>query len=338
MTPNGLRRRPGVAFASLIAVVLALITTWTGSPGAGAAGTRAAPTAAQANNPVLPGYNADPNIAVFGDRYYLYVTTDGYEGWGSTSFKAWSSADLVNWRDEGTILDLGPGVAWADDRAWAPTIAERDGTYYFYYTAEAMIGVAVSDSPTGPFTDTGQPLIEANPDGNGQAIDPAVFTDGDGQSYLYWGNGSAWVAPLEDDMTTLREDGIQRVDGLDEFREGQFMVERDGTYHLTYSIDDTRSEDYRVGYATAPGPTGPFTSHGVILRKDTDQGILATGHNSVLQIPGTDEWYIAYHRFAVPDGDGTHRETVIDRMRFGPDGLIEPVTPTHEGVPPRPLG
>ncbi|WP_238598857.1 family 43 glycosylhydrolase [Saccharothrix sp. ALI-22-I] len=291
--------------------------------------------AREMRSPVLPGYNADPNIAVFGDTYYIYATSDGFPGWGSTTFRAWSSKDLVTWADRGVILDLGPDVSWADGRAWAPTIAERDGRYYFYFSADAKIGVAVGESPTGPFRDSGQPLVSANPDGRGQAIDPAAFTDDDGRAYLYWGNGSAFVVPLNADMVSFDPAAVRKIDGLADFREGLFMVRRQGLYHLTYSIDDTRSADYRVGYATATSPFGPFTNRGVVLRADRSQGILGTGHNSVLRVPGTDDWYIAYHRFAIPGGDGMHRETTIDRLTFSADGLLEPVVPTLESVPPR---
>nr|WP_272926160.1 family 43 glycosylhydrolase [Streptomyces sp. SID8379] len=292
-------------------------------------------SAVEMRTPVLPKYHADPNIVAFGGTYYLYCTTDGFDGWSGTSFGVWSSKNLVDWTDRGVILDLGKDVSWADARAWAPTIAERDGTYFFYYCAEAKIGVATSHSPVGPFTDSGKVLIAANPDGAGQAIDPAVFIDEDGQAYLYWGNSSAWVVPLNDDMVSYDPSKVREIEGLADFREGLFVVRRKGTYHLTYSIDDTRSENYRVGYATADSPYGPFTNHGVVLEKDPAQGILGTGHNSMLQVPGTDDWYIAYHRFAIPDGDGTHRETTIDRVAFGTDGLMKPVTPTLDGVRPR---
>jgi hypothetical protein len=113
------------------------------------------------------------------------------------------------------------------------------------------------------------------------------------------------------------------------------MNKRAGTYYLSWSIDDTGSENYRVGYATASTPTGPFTNRGVILAKDTSLGILGTGHHSIIQIPGTDEWYIAYHRFGIPGGDGTHREVTIDRLWFEPDGSIRPVVPTLSSVGPR---
>ncbi|MEB3964100.1 family 43 glycosylhydrolase [Streptomyces kunmingensis] len=292
-------------------------------------------SAAELRTPVLPGFHADPNIVAFGGTYYLYSTTDGFDGWSGTRFSVWSSKNLVDWTDRGVILDLGKDVSWAESRAWAPTIAERDGRYFFYYCAEAKIGVATATSPTGPFTDSGKVLIAANPDGQGQAIDPAVFTDDDGQAYLYWGNGSAWVAPLNDDMVSYEPSAARRITGLDDFREGLFMVRRKGLYHLTYSIDDTRSENYRVGYATSTTPYGPFTYRGIILSKDPSRGIVGTGHNSVLRVPGTDDWYICYHRFALPDGDGTHRETTIDRVTFGKDGLMRPVVPTLEGVRPR---
>jgi beta-xylosidase len=287
----------------------------------------------ETRSPVLPAFNADPNIVAFGDTYYLYPTADGFDGWSGTKFSAWSSKNLTDWTNQGVILDLGPGVDWADKNAWAPTIAQHNGKYYFYFCAEAKIGVAVGDSPTGPFTDSGKPLIAKNP-GGGQAIDPAVFIDHTGKPYLYWGNGNAYVVPLNDDMVSYDPAKITPITGLNDFREGMFMVERRGTYYLSWSIDDTRSEDYRVGYATAPSPTGPFTNHGLILSKDTKLGIKGTGHSSMLQVPGTDDWYIAYHRFGIPGGDGTHRETTIDKLTFNRDGTIAPVVPTLESVKP----
>ncbi|SMD27304.1 family 43 glycosylhydrolase [Kibdelosporangium aridum] len=292
--------------------------------------------AAVMNSPVLPGFNADPNIVKFGDTYYIYATTDGFPGWSSTSFDAWSSKDLVHWTRHPGILDLGPGVSWADSRAWAPGIISKNGKYYFYFCADAKIGVAVADSPTGPFTDAlGKPLIAANPTGGGQPIDPAVFTDDDGQNYLYWGNGEAYVVPLNADMISFDATKIKRITGLDGFREGLFMTKRAGTYHLTWSIDDTGSENYRVGYATATSPMlDGLTQRGVILEKNPSLGILGTGHHSIVQVPGTDDWYIAYHRFAIPGGDGTHREVTIDRLRFNADGTMAKVVPTLESITP----
>jgi beta-xylosidase len=292
-------------------------------------------------SPVLPGLYADPNIAVFGDTFWIYPTTDGFAGWSGTQFHAFSSKDLVNWTDHGVALDLGPDVSWADDSAWAPAIAEKNGKYYLYFSGGAssgdtrkQLGVAVADSPAGPFTDAlGKPLVAAGTY-SGQMIDPAVFTDDDGTSYLYWGNGNSYQVPLGADMTSFDAAQVKTYHPTN-YNEGSFVIKRGGTYYFMWSENDTRSPDYRVAYATGSSPLGPWSERaGVILQKDAGLGILGTGHHSVVQVPGTDDWYMAYHRFAIPGGDGTHRETTIDRMRFNADGSIAPVTPTLESVAP----
>ncbi|MDW4907236.1 family 43 glycosylhydrolase, partial [Streptomyces sp. ADMS] len=289
-------------------------------------------------SPVLPGLYADPDIQYLDGRYWIYPTTDGFQGWSGTRFKAFSSKDLVRWTDHGVILDLGPDVSWADRNAWAPAIATRNGKYYFYFCAEQAIGVAVADSPAGPFTDVlGKPLV-AKGQLSGQMIDPAVFTDDDGQAYLYWGNGRGYVVPLNDDMVSFDAAKVRDITP-DNFREGSFVVKRQETYYFMWSEDDTRSEDYHVAYATGPSPLGPWTKRGTILSKRPDHGIKATGHHSVVNVPGTDDWYMVYHRFALngpgkAGGDGMHRETTIDRMRFAADGTILPVVPTLESIRP----
>ncbi|WP_446684980.1 family 43 glycosylhydrolase [Kitasatospora gansuensis] len=286
-------------------------------------------------SPVLPGLTADPDIVRFGDTYYLYPTTDGFAGWSGTQFKAYSSRDLVHWTDHGVILDLGPDVSWADTRAWAPTMTEKNGKYYFYYSADTNIGVAVSDSPTGPFKDPlGRPLI-ARGAYTGQMIDPAVFTDDDGKQYLYWGNGRAYVVPLNDDMVSFDASKVTSVTPSG-FTEGSFVVKRKGTYYFMWSEGDTRDENYRVAYATGSSPTGPWTNRGVLLEKDLALGIKGPGHHSVVQVPNTDDWYIAYHRFAIPGGDGTHRETTIDKLEFDSGGLIKKVVPALGSIAPLP--
>ena len=289
--------------------------------------------ALEMKSPVLPGLNADPNITRFGDTFYIYPTTDGFPGWSGTQFKAYSSKDLVHWKDHGVILDLGPDVSWADSRAWAPAIEERNGRYYFYFCADANIGVAVSDSPTGPFKDAlGKPLLKAG-QYPGQMIDPAVFTDDDGKSYLYWGNGKAYVVPLNDDMVSFDSSKVTDITPSG-YNEGAFVIKRKGTYYFMWSENDTRDENYRVAYATGSSPTGPWTKRGVILEKDLSLGIKGPGHHSVVKVPNTDDWYIAYHRFAIPGGDGTNRETTIDKLEFDSDGLIKKVVPTLSSIDP----
>ncbi len=303
--------------------------------------------AIEMKSPVLPGLYADPNIAVFGDTYYIYATTDGTPGWGGNTFYVWKSKNLVDWtRSDKPFLTLDGAkgnVPWATGNAWAPTIIEKGGKYYFYFSGHEpnanrkMIGVAVANSPEGPFTAEAQPMITNGESVNsGQAIDPAAFTDPKtGKYYLFWGNGSPVYGELSDDMKSIKAGTITRINGLPDFREGLFMNYRDGLYHLTYSIDDTGSPDYRVGYATSTSVNGPWTYHGLLLQKDPSQGILGTAHSSIINVPGTDEWYIAYHRFAIPGGNGTNRETTIDRVTIGADGLFQPVTPTLTSVAPR---
>jgi beta-xylosidase len=299
------------------------------------------------NSPVLEGLYADPNIAVFGDTYYIYATTDGFPGWGGNEFYVWKSKNLVDWEraaEPFLKLDGANGnVPWATGNAWAPTIIERDGKYYFYFSGHnaslnrKTIGVAVADSPEGPFVAQPTAMILNNEAvTSGQAIDPAAFHDPvSGKWYLGWGNGSPVLAELNDDMVSIKAGTFQRINGLTDFREGVFFNYRNGLYHLTYSIDDTGSENYRVGYATSTSMNGPWTYRGVILQKDLSLGIKGPAHNSIINVPGTDDWYIAYHRFAIPNGNGTNRETTIDKIEFGEDGLIKTVVPTLESVAPQ---
>lgn len=255
-------------------------------------------------NPVIPGQFADPDIAVFGDRYYLYMTTDGFTGWSGTIFHVFSSENLVDWTDEGVILDVASDdVAWSTGSAWAPTIATRNGKFYFYFCAKdttgtSCIGVAVADAPEGPFTAQTEPLMtmdicRRNNIKMGQTIDPSVFKD------------------------------------------------EDGTYHFTWSCDDTGSPNYHVNYGISNSIYGPIDFKYTVLEKREQENILGTGHHCMLQIPGTDEYYIAYHRFFTPlgtytEGLGFHRETCIDRVTFDKEtGLMNRITPTKEGVEPR---
>lgn len=285
-----------------------------------------------ANSPAIPGLYADPNIIVFGNKYYIYPTTDGFASWSGTQFKAFSSDDLVNWTDHGVIFDVPNNTTWATGKAWAPAIIEKNGKYYFYFCGSSQIGVAVSDSPTGPFVDAlGHPLIAAG-QYSGQMIDPMAFTDDDGQSYLYFGNGNAYVVKLNEDMISLNGTAANITSSAPGFREGAFVIKRNNKYYFMWSENDTRDEDYRVAYAIGDSPMGPFTKQSVILAKDLSLGIKGTGHHSVVKVPGKDEYYIVYHRFAIPGGDGTHREVAIDKMEFNTDGTIKNVIPTLEGI------
>lgn len=297
-------------------------------------------------NPILDGFYADPDVLYSNKtkKYYLYPTSDGFDGWGGFYFKTFSSSDLKHWKDEGVILDLKKDVTWGPRNAWAPTITEKKVkghyTYYYYFTAAQRIGVAVSDSPTGPFKDSGKPLIDFKPAGvkGGQEIDPAVFNDPkSGKSYLYWGNGYLAVAELNSDMISIKKNTMKVLTPDHTFREGVYVIYRKGVYYFLWSEEDTRSENYRVRYGTSTSPYGPITipPNNLILQKDPAKGIYGTGHNSVLQIPETDKWYMVYHRFNYPNGismgdaAGFHREVCMDALYFDASGAIIPVVPTH---------
>jgi beta-xylosidase len=300
----------------------------TGAGGA-AAGSAGMGALGAWKNPILRGYNADPQIAMFAGKFYIYPTTDGFANWLGTKFHAWSSPDLANWTDEGVVLDLGPDVSWADDKAWAPGIAFKDGTYYFYFCAGQAIGVATAKSPVGPFKDAlGHALVKVGEYGV-QAIDPYAFTDDDGRSYLYFGSSSsARVAELNADMTSFK--GTPQTITVSGFREGSVAFKRDGKYYFMYSVGDTRDPTYNVAYGMGSSALGPFDKPAVnpVLSKDDARGILGTGHHSVLALANGD-YYIAYHRFAIPNGDGTHREVCLDKLEFNADGTILPVKTTR---------
>lgn len=301
------------------------------------------------NNPALKGYYADPDIIYSNvtKKYHLYPTSDGFDGWSGKYFESFSSKDMKTWKNDGKILTLGTDVKWADRNAWAPCIIEKkiDGKYkYFYYfTAAQKIGVAVADHPSGPFKDSGKALVDKKPEGvrGGQNIDPDVFQDPvTGKCYLYWGNGFIAVGELNDDMISFKEGSVQVIKHHNSFREGTHVFYRNGQYYFTWSIDDTRSPNYSVGYATSTSPLGPINvpENYVVLQKDPSKGIFGTGHHTTIQKPGTDEWYMVYHRFNHPrgikmgDAAGYNREVCIDPMTFNEDGSIVPVKPTHQGV------
>ena len=302
-------------------------------------------------NPVLDGYYADPEIlyAEKTGRYYIYPTSDGFAGWSGNYFKVFSSDNMVDWHDDGVILNLaGNDVSWARTNAWAPCIIEKkmngEYRYFYYFTAGKKIGVAVASNPTGPFVDSGKPLIDTKPAGVkwGQEIDPDVFEDPrTGKSYLYWGNGYMAAAELNKDMTSIRSDSVKVITPNSKFREGTYVFYRDGIYYFLWSEEDTGSPDYRVCYGTSTNPTGPITvpSSNIVIARDNSKAIYGTGHNSIIQIPGRDEWYIVYHRFTRPKGidlkhPGYFREVCIDKLEFNKDGSIKKVQPTLEGIAP----
>ncbi|HWT76070.1 MAG TPA: family 43 glycosylhydrolase [Mobilitalea sp.] len=297
------------------------------------------------SNPILKGLYADPDIAQFGETYYIYPTTDGYSGWSGTQFHVFSSKDTVNWKDEGMILDVASeDVPWAVGSAWAPAIAKKNGKYYYYFCAKrpdqaSCIGVAVSANPAGPFITQKEPLItpeHLKPENISmwQTIDPSVFIDEDGTPYLLFGNGSPAIVRLNEDMVSFQPGTMNQLEGAFDFREAIMVIKRNGIYHFTWSCDDTGSENYHVNYGISKQINGPIEYQYAILEKDPAQDILGTGHHSIMKLEGKDEYYIAYHRFGTPleqypEEKGCHREVCLDPLEFSSEGLMKPVKPTN---------
>lgn len=290
---------------------------------------------AEAGNPFVDGWYADPDVAIYGDRYWVFPTSSRpYDE--QTYLDAFSSTDLVHWTKHPNVLTI-EDVPWARRAVWAPAPVARNGRYYLYFAANDIqsnaelggIGVAVADRPEGPYRDAiGKPLIGQFVNG-AQPIDQDVFIDDDGTAYMYYGGwGHSNVVRLGDDMTSLAtfDDGTTFKEITPEnYVEGPQMFKRDGTYYLMWSEGGWTGPDYAVSYAMSDSPTGPFRRIDRVLSQDPAVA-RGSGHNSVLAIPGTDIWYIFYHRRPLNLTDANQRQVSYDRMYFNADGTIRPVT------------
>ncbi|QKZ15542.1 family 43 glycosylhydrolase [Spirosoma sp. KUDC1026] len=301
----------------------------------------------RSGNPIFPGWYADPEGIVFKDKYWVYPTYSApYEK--QVHMDAFSSPDLVTWTKHSNIIDT-TSIKWAKRAMWAPAVLEKDGRYFLFFGANDIqndkekggIGVAVADKPEGPFKDhLGKPLIDKFHNG-AQPIDQFVFKDKDGQYYMIYGG---WrhcnIAKLKPDFTGFIpfDDGTTfREITPESYVEGPFMFMRNGKYYFMWSEGGWTGPNYSVAYAIADSPFGPFKRVGKILQQDPTVATGA-GHHSVIQVPGTDRWYIVYHRRPLTETDGNHRETCIDPMYFDEQGMIKPVKITVEGVKAEPIG
>jgi len=292
-------------------------------------------------NPVFPGWYADPEVARFGDRIWIYPTYSApYDQ--QLFLDAFSTPDLATWTKHPRILDAS-AISWARRAIWAPSVIEKDGRFFLFFGANDIqsdeqvggIGVAVSDSPAGPFRDhLGKPLIDRFHNG-AQPIDQFVFRDEDGRHYLYYGG---WrhcnVARLRDDFKGFEpfDDGTTfREITPENYVEGPFLFRRGGKYYFMWSEGGWTGPDYSVAYAIGESPLGPFRRIGKILQQDPAVATGA-GHHSVLHLPERDECYIVYHRRPLGETDGNHRVVCIDRMTFDDQGRIQPVKITFGGV------
>lgn len=297
--------------------------------------------AATAQNPIIQTqYTADPAPMVWNGRLYIYTThdEDGSSWFTMDEWRVYSTDDMVNWTDHGAVLDY-TDFEWGRSDAWAPQAIERNGKFYLYVpltskTEGGSIGVAVADSPYGPFYDPlGKPLVRS---GNGD-IDPSVFIDEDGQAYLYWGNPNNYYVKLNEDMISYsgeivrvpmteesfgRREGDARRNTL--YEEGPWLYKRAAIYYLFWPGGPLPEH---IGYSTADSPTGPWKYGGVVMPA---QGGAFTNHPGVVDFGGK-TWFF-YHNAGLPGGGGFNRSICVQELKFNPDGSVVQMDMTEQSV------
>ena len=324
----------------------------------------AAALQASAQNPfVQTWYTSDPAPMVHDGTMYVYTghDEDGADFFWMQEWRVYSTKDMVNWQDHGSPLAL-ESFSWADDRAWASQTIERNGKFYWYICAHSRlskgmaIGVAVSDSPTGPFRDAiGKPLYE---NGSWDHIDPTVMIDEDGQAWLYWGNPRIYCVKLKEDMISLdgevfnlemTEEGFGAPDASkrdrnkkykDVYTEGPWIMKKPQMananakkgqstkgYYLLYAAGGVPEH---LAYSEAPTPTGPWTYKGTIMPEGGTGSF--TNHCGYERFKGHD--YFFYHTGKLPGGGGFGRSVAVEEFKFNADGSFPTILPTDKGVNP----
>ncbi len=298
-----------------------------------------------AGNPIITDvFTADPAALVHNDTVYLYAgqdeaPNDKHAGYVMNRWLCYSSADMVNWKSHGSPLSP-KDFSWANGSAWASQVIEKGGKFYWYAAVEhatirgKAIGVAVSDSPTGPFKDARGSALITNDMTTATKIgwddiDPTLIMDGD-QAWLFWGNQKCYFAKLKPNMTEL--DGPIEIADLKDFTEAPWLHKRGDLFYLSYATGFPE----RIAYATSPKITGPWTSRGLLAEV---AGNSNTIHQAILDFKGRS--YFFYHNGAlqVPNGGSSFRRSVcVDYLDYNADGTLKRVVQTSEGVavPPHP--
>ena len=308
------------------------------------AGTEKTAPDSLAGNPIIRHmYTADPSARVFNDTLWIYPShdRDTARWWDMEDYHVFSTTDMVNYTDHGMALHLR-NITWADKYAWAPDAIERNSKYYFYFpTDQDNIGVAVSDKPYGPFTDPlGKPLITRHSPGvvnNRDFIDPAVFIDDDGQAYMFVGQIDLNAIKLNEDMISYSGD-VHIIEGVDYFFEAIWMHKYKRKYYLSYAGKYGEGGD-KILYAMSDNILGPYEFKGVIF----DPVNSGTNHHSIVEYKG--QWYFFYHTADlalqnIPEGSPDRefiqwrRSVCVDNMHYNPDGTIQKIIPTRDGVKP----
>ena len=327
---------------------------------------------AMAQNPFVQTWcTSDPAPLAVGDRMYVYTghDEDGADFFWMQEWRVYSSDDMVNWLDHGSPLAL-ESFSWADDRAWASQCIERNGKFYWYICAHSRlsngmaIGVAVSDTPYGPFRDAiGKPLYE---NGSWDHIDPTVMIDDDGQAWLMWGNPQVYYCKLNEDMVSINGE-VGKLDMTEEAFGGPIMSKREkgkqykdsyvegpwmmkaprlasegtkskgkakeapsgarGAYYLLYAAGGVPEH---ISYSKAERPEGPWTYVGEIMPLCDTKSF--TNHCGVADFKGHS--YFFYHTGKLPGGGGFGRSVAVEEFKYNADGSFPTIMPTDEGVRP----
>ena len=250
------------------------------------------------DNEIIKGQGiCDPHICIFNDTAYLFASHDFAPGQPNFKMVDWylfSSPDLVNWNKEFVLKPedtfIGP---W--DGCWAPDGATRNGKYYFYFSQKQLqTGVAVSNSPKGPYIDELQkPLLpeDLTPTAD---YDPAIFIDDDPEQtpYIIWGftvlNQSYYIAKLNEDMMSLAEEPRKIVIHNGWENDASDLHKHNGIYYLN---------THGANYATATNVYGPYTYRGKYTEIWSDHGNFFTWNNQTYHASGVRvDWNDLYYR------------------------------------------
>lgn len=286
-------------------------------------------------NPILPRryFVPDAEAHVMPDgRLYLYGSLDisGESEYCSKKLLCFSTDDMLSWREEGLIFrndgEYSQFPAHPDINLYAPDAIHKDGKYYLFVCCPGGFeGVAVADSPCGPFRDA-IPLQGAD----GSGIDPAVFVDEDGTAYYFWGQFHLKGGKLTEDMTALVPESIQDNILTEEehgFHEGASIRKRNGKYYLVYT-DISRGRATSMGYAVADHPLGPYKKCGIIIDNTGCDPESWNNHGSIECFH--DQWYVFYHRSS--QNSRTNRRVCVEPIFFDENGYIREVRQTCNGA------
>ena len=331
---------------SLLGMVATLAATALAHHPTGASDT----TFTATSNPFVKyKYLGDPAALADGDKVYIYAGHDecpnNQDRYVMNEWCILSTSDMKTFTEHAYTL-RATDFPWARGEAWASQVIKRGNKYYWYVTAEhrnihgKAIGVAVADSPTGPFVAHPEPLVTNNMTTDytkisWDDIDPTVWIDDDGQAYLIWGNTQLYYARLKDNMVELASGvmpiSIPGIDqpslpdkGKDFYTEAPWIHKHKGTYYLTFSVGFPE----KTAYATSKSINGPWTYQGIL---NEVAGHCNTNHHSIIQFKG--KWYFIYHNGSLNiSGSSFRRSLCIDRLYYKRGGKLKRVQMTSEGI------